>query len=80
MHLRVFLLANHFRIRSRRTRVHTMIENMGVTSTIHLDAFWWWNVLGRRLRPYTLEFYTKVQVWGAMVRASLHFSFSPKAT
>jgi hypothetical protein len=40
MYLQVFLVANHFRIRLRRIRVHMMLENMGATSTIHLDALW----------------------------------------
>jgi hypothetical protein len=33
----------------------------------------------RRFRPYTLDFYTKVQVWGRMVRASLQVPSVSKA-
>ena len=68
MHLRVFLCVNPFRLRSRRTwdiwclktwelhRLHTlMIFDDGTHSK-------------RRPQHYTLDFYTKVQVWGRMVR------------
>ena len=33
----------------------------------------------RRFRPYTLDFYTKVQVWGSLVRASLQVPSISKA-
>jgi hypothetical protein len=59
MHLSVFLVANHFKIRSRRTRAHTMLENMEATSIIHLDALWWWNTLKRRPWPAHLTFTQK---------------------
>jgi hypothetical protein len=32
----------------------------------------------RRFRPYTLDLYIKVQVWGRMVRASLQVPSIPK--
>jgi len=33
----------------------------------------------RRFQPYTLDFYTKVQVWGRMVRGSLQVPSISKA-
>ena len=41
-----------------------MLEKMRATSTKSHDTLWWWNTLKRRPWHYTLDFYTKVQVWG----------------
>ena len=55
-----------------------MLKNMGAASTIHVDVLWWRNTLKRRPQHCTLYFYTKVQVWGMMVRTSSHVPFTPK--
>jgi hypothetical protein len=47
MHLQVFLIANHFRSRLRRTRGQAMHETTGAASTTY-DDLWWWNTLKRR--------------------------------
>jgi len=41
-----------------------MPENMRSASAEHFDALWSWNTLERRPWHCTLDFHTKVQVWG----------------
>jgi len=78
MHLWVFLVTNLFRKRSRRRGDVQCLRTWEATSTIHIDVLWWWNTLKRRPWLYTLDFYTKAQVWGRMVRTSSHVPFRPK--
>jgi hypothetical protein len=66
MHLQVFLFANHDRLRSRRTgRGHMMLEIMGAAPITFGDA------THSKGDPNTTHLtFTKVQVWGRMVRLS----------
>jgi len=66
MHIRVFLVANPFRLRLRRTRGIRWYKTWELHQTKCHDTLWWWNTLNRRPWLYTLDFYTKVQVWGMM--------------
>jgi hypothetical protein len=50
-----------------------MLENMRASSTKHRDTLWRWNTLRWRPRHYTLDFYTKVQMWGRMVCLTTKF-------
>jgi len=80
MHLRVFLFANPFRWRSRRTGTYDVWKHESCIKLKCRDALWRWNTLKRRPQHYTLGFYTKVQVWGRMVRTSPHVPSTPKVT
>ena len=55
-----------------------MLENMRTTSAEHFDALWSWNTLERRPWNCTLDFHTKVQVWGKSLSVSLQSSKHPK--
>ena len=51
---------------------------MRSASAEHFDALWSWNTLERRPRHCTLDFHTKVQVWGKSLSVSLQSSKHPK--
>ena len=53
-----------FQVTIKKNRGHTMPENIRFASSEHFDALWSGNTLKRRSRHYTLDFHTKVQVWG----------------
>ena len=55
-----------------------MLENMKSAAAEHFDALWSWNTLERRPRHCTLDFHTKVQVWGKSLSISLQCSKHPK--
>ena len=55
-----------------------MPENMRTASAEHFDALRSWNTLERRPRHCTLDFHTKVQVWGQSLSVSLQSSRHPK--
>ena len=55
----------------KKNRGHTMRENIRTASAEHFDALWSGNTLKRRPRHYTLDFHTKVQVWGKSLSVSL---------
>ena len=53
-----------------------MAENIRTASAKHFDALWSGNTLKRRPRHCTLDFHTKVQVWGGN-RIASRFKFQP---
>ena len=55
-----------------------MPENMRSASAEHFEALWSWNTLERRPQHCTLDFHTKVQVWGKSLSISLQSSKHPK--
>ena len=68
MHLRVFLFANHFRLRIKK---HRDIQCLRTWEQHQLYALMFFgNGTHSKGDPQhcTLNFYTKVQVWGKMVR------------
>ena len=78
MHLRVFLFANHFRLKIKKKRGHTMLEITGATSTTYVMIF------GNRTHskgdpdPAHLSF-TKIHMWGRVARipSSMHTKDHP---
>jgi hypothetical protein len=64
MHLRVFLVANPFRLRTRRTRDIWCLKPRGLHQ-LHILMIFGDGTHSKR-RPWlcTLDFYTKIQVWG----------------
>ena len=55
----------------KKNEGHTIPENMRSASAEHFDALRSWNTLERRPRHCTLDFHTKVQVWGKSLSVSL---------
>jgi hypothetical protein len=79
MYLWVFLFANHFRLRTRRTGDKRCLKTWELHQLYTLIIVGDGTHLKRRPRHGTLDFYTKVQVWGRMVRVSPQVPYTPKA-
>ena len=71
MHLWVFLCANPFRLRTRRTRDIRCSRTQELHQLYTLMIFGDLTLSKGNPQHCTLDFYTKVQVWGRVVKISL---------